>query len=204
VLETAGAVDEFYKAVQKIEGLGFVAEFDEDDIPSDDNFFVLKKGERQPYRGRVYLMFTNQKAFQQLVRLWNNKDSLPRGYAKWRDVFLLLRDLRFWSAQDRLDETGVLDDWRDRITWEREHFPCEIELFFYPSSADRSSASAKVRSAVEAVGGSVHHESVIAEIRYHALSVRLPVQAVERLLAGERVCSSSNSKTFSFYGPPGR
>jgi hypothetical protein len=33
VLETAGAVDEFYKAVQKIEGLGFVAEFDEDDIP---------------------------------------------------------------------------------------------------------------------------------------------------------------------------
>jgi hypothetical protein len=186
VLETAGAVDEFYKAVQKIEGLGFVAEFDEDDIPPDDNFFVLKKGERHSYRGRVYLMFTNQKAFQQLVRLWKSKDSLPRGYAKWRDVFLLLRDLRFWSAQDRLDETGVLDDWRDRITWEREHFPCEIELFFYPSSADRSRASAKVRSAVEAVGGSVHHESVIAEIRYHALSVRLPAQAVERLLAGER------------------
>jgi len=110
VLETAGAVDEFYKAVQKIEGLGFLAEFDEEDIPADDNFFVLKKGERQPYRGRVYLMFTNQKAFQQLVRLWKNKDLLPRGYAKWRDVFLLLRDLRFWSAQDRLEETGVLDD----------------------------------------------------------------------------------------------
>ena len=186
VLETAGAVDEFYKAVQKIEGLGFLAEFDEEDIPADDNFFVLKKGERQPYRGRVYLMFTNQTAFQQLVRLWKNKDSLPRGYAKWRDVFLLLRDLRFWSAQDRLEETGVLDDWRDRMTWERENLPCEIELFFYPSLADRTAASGKVRTAVEAAGGFVQHESVISDIRYHALSVSLPVQAVERLLAGER------------------
>ena len=186
VLETAGAVDEFYKAVQKIEGLGFLAEFDEEDIPADDNFFVLKKGERQPYRGRVYLMFTNQKAFQQLVRLWKNKDLLPRGYAKWRDVFLLLRDLRFWSAQDRLEETGVLDDWRDRMTWERENLPCEIELFFYPSLADRAAASGKVRTAVEATGGFVQHESVISDIRYHALSVSLPVQAVERLLAGER------------------
>lgn len=131
-------------------------------------------------------MFTNQNAFQQLVRLWKSKDLLSRKYAKWRDVFLLLRDLRFWSAQDRLEETGVLDDWRDRMTWEREHLPCEIELFFSPSLANRTTASGKVRSAVEAAGGFVQHESVITEIRYHALSVRLPVQAVERLLAGER------------------
>ncbi|MEB3301371.1 MAG: S8 family peptidase [Cyanobacteriota bacterium] len=186
MLETAGTIDEFYKAVHKIDGLSFLAEFDEEDIPADDNFFVLKNEERHPYRGRVYLMFTNQTAFQQLVRLWKNKDSLPRGYTKWGDVFLLLRDLRFWSVQDRLDETGVLDFWRDRMTWEREHFPCEIELFFYPSVADRLNASAKVRSAVEAAGGSVHYESVITEIRYHALSVRLPVQAVDGLLAGER------------------
>jgi len=186
VLETAGAVDEFYKAVQQIEGLAFLTEFDEDEIPPDDNFFVIKKGERRPYRGRVYLMFTNQKAFHQLVRLWKSKDSLPRGFGKWRDVFLLLRDLRFWSAQDRLDETGVLDDWRDRMTWERENLPCEIELFFYPSLADRTAASGKVRTAVEAAGGFVQHESVISDIRYHALSVSLPVQAVERLLAGER------------------
>ncbi|MBM5817702.1 MAG: peptidase S8, partial [Cyanobacteria bacterium K_Offshore_surface_m2_239] len=52
--------------------------------------------------------------------------------------------------------------------------------------ADRTAASGKVRSAVEAAGGFVQHESVITEIRYHALSVRLPVKAVERLLAGER------------------
>jgi hypothetical protein len=72
------------------------------------------------------------------------------------------------------------------MTWERENLPCEIELFFYPSLADRTAASGKVRTAVEAAGGFVQHESVISDIRYHALSVSLPVQAVERLLAGER------------------
>jgi uncharacterized membrane protein YbaN (DUF454 family) len=66
-------------------------------------------------------MLTNQKAFQQIVRLWKNKDSLPRGYRKRRYFFLLLRDLCFWSAQDRMEETGVLDDWRDRMRWEREY-----------------------------------------------------------------------------------
>jgi uncharacterized membrane protein YbaN (DUF454 family) len=66
-------------------------------------------------------MITNQKAFQQVVRLWKNKDSLPRGHSKWRYFFLLVRDLCFWSAQDRMEETGVLDDWRDRMRWEREY-----------------------------------------------------------------------------------
>jgi len=71
VLETAGTVDDFFKAAAKIEGLEFLAEYDEDDIPPDDDFFVEKKGAREEYRGRVYLMFANQQAFRQLLSFWN-------------------------------------------------------------------------------------------------------------------------------------
>jgi len=53
VLETAGTVEEFFKAVAQIEGLEFLGEFDQDDIPPDDDFFDEDKaGEAKAYRGR--------------------------------------------------------------------------------------------------------------------------------------------------------
>jgi hypothetical protein len=114
VLETAGTLDDFLNAASKIEGLEFLAEYDADDIPPDDDFFVEKKGAHEQYRGRVYLMFANQQAFRQLLKLWSTwqrGEDFQRGLTKWRDVFALLRDIRPWSVRDRLEETGVLEDW---------------------------------------------------------------------------------------------
>jgi len=189
VLETAGTVDDFFKAAAKIEGLEFLAEYDEDDIPPDDDFFVEKKGVREEYRGRVYLMFANQQAFRQLLNLWNTwqrVEDLPRGLTKWRDVFALLRDIRPWSVRDRLEETGVLEDWRDRLTWERQNIPCEIELWFRADEQQRAAASVAVRSRVQELGGEVVSEATVPAIHYHALAVRLPVTAVQVLLDEDR------------------
>ncbi|MCC6528475.1 MAG: hypothetical protein IT373_37865, partial [Polyangiaceae bacterium] len=88
VLETAGTVEEFVKAVSKIDGFEFLSEYDEQDIPSDDDFFVDRKGARVPYTGRVYMVFTNQNAFQQLQALWQRFQSGTKfdyGLAKWRE-----------------------------------------------------------------------------------------------------------------------
>ena len=74
VLETAGNLEEFYKAVQKIEGLDFLGEFDEDSIPPNDDFFVANDDEtrsQKAFKGRVYLVFTSQAAYRQLLHLWN-------------------------------------------------------------------------------------------------------------------------------------
>jgi hypothetical protein len=144
VLETAGTVENFFSAAARIEGLEFLAEYDEEDIPPDDDFFVEKKGEREGYRGRIYLMFSNQNAFRQLLNLWNiwqREERFGHGLAKWRDVFTLLRDIRGWSVRDRLEETGVLEDWRDRLQWQRDHLPCEIELWFRANEAQRRQAA---------------------------------------------------------------
>lgn len=189
VLETAGTVDDFFKAAAKIEGLEFLAEYDEDDIPPDDDFFVEKKGGREEYRGRVYLMFANQRAFRQLLNLWNTwqrGEEFQHGLTKWRDVFALLRDIRPWSVRDRLEETGVLEDWRDRLTWERQRMPCEIELWFRADEQQRAAASVAVRGRVQELGGEVVSEAAVPEIHYHALAVRLPVTAVQDLLDQDR------------------
>jgi hypothetical protein len=184
VLETAGTVENFFSAAARIEGLEFLAEYDEEDIPPDDDFFVEKKGEREGYRGRIYLMFSNQNAFRQLLNLWNiwqREERFGHGLAKWRDVFTLLRDIRGWSVRDRLEETGVLEDWRDRLQWQRDHLPCEIELWFRANEAADS-----VRTRVNELGGEVISEAVLPDIHYHALAVRLPMATIERLLDEDR------------------
>ena len=186
VLETAGTIDEFFRAVSRVDGLEFLAEFDEDDIPPDDDFFDEKKsGEREQYRGRVYLMFASQKAFRQLLALWTRWQSgqqMERGLTRWRDVFGLLRDIRPWSARDRLEETGVLDDWRERLEFDQTELPCEVELWYRENAELRARASRHVRSLVQALGGDVLSEAEVGAIHYHALAIRLPLTAVERLL----------------------
>ncbi len=189
VLETAGTAEDFFKAVSKIEGLEFLGEYDEEDIPPDDDFFVDRKGVHGEYRGRVYLMFANQEAFRQLLRLWSTwqrGEKFRRGFTKWRDVFALLRDIRPWSVRDRLEETGVLQDWRERLEWERDKLPCEIELWFRSGEGQRTLASAHVHAQVQELGGRVLSEAVIPGIHYHALAVRLPIPAIENLLNEDR------------------
>lgn len=189
VLETAGRVEDFIKAVSKIEGFEFLAEFDEEDIPPDDDFFVDKKGVRTEYSGRVYLMFANQQAFRQLLNLWNIRErgeKFEKGLTKWRNVFSLLRDIRPWSVRDRLEETGVLEDWQERLDGEHEKLPCEIELWYRSDERQRAAAANHVRSQVHALGGEVISEAVIREIHYHALAVRLPITAVQALLDTDR------------------
>ncbi|MBF0625095.1 MAG: S8 family peptidase [Magnetococcales bacterium] len=189
VLETAGKVEEFLKAVSKIKGFEFLAEYDEEDIPPDDDFFVEKKGAKEEYRGRVYLMFANQQAFRQLLNLWGvwqNGEKFKKGLTKWRDVFALLRDIRPWSVRDRLEETGVLEDWRSRLEKECEKLPCEIELWYRSNEGQRDAAANRVRSQVQELGGEVVSEAAIPDIHYHALAVRLPITAVQDLLDADR------------------
>ncbi len=185
VLETAGTVEEFVKAVSKIDGFEFLSEYDEQDIPSDDDFFVDKKGAHVPYTGRVYMVFTNQDAFRQLQTLWQRFQSgakFDRGLTKWRDAFELLRDIRPWGVKDRLEETGVLSDWTTRVQENVEHVHCEIELWFRANPQRRQAASQVVRARVQELGGTVLSEGIVPGIHYHGLAVRLPIAAVQKVL----------------------
>ena len=190
VLETVGTVDEFIRAVEAVPGMEWLAEVEAEEIPPDDDFFALTRdGEARPdkaLRGRVFMVFTNQTALQQMISLWNEWQSdrrLPRGLGKWKILFQQLRDVRHWGVRDRLQETGVLDDWQDRIEHGREVVPCEIELWHRREPEPRRIARRnRVVDLVEGMAGRLITEAHIEEIAYHALLVHLPVVQVRPLL----------------------
>ena len=87
VLETVGAIEDFIRAVEKVPGMEWLAELDDTDVRPDEDFFeTTSKGERRPdktLRGRLFMVFTNQDASQQLLSLWQtwqeDDGKLPHG-----------------------------------------------------------------------------------------------------------------------------
>lgn len=189
VLETVGPIEDFIVAVRKIDGLEWLGEVEEEGIPPDDDFFVVdRQGAVRTdklIRGRLFMVFVNQQALQQLLSLWGRwkaGERMPHGLAKCGAVFAQLRDVRPWNVQDRLNETGVLLDWSERVTHNQEAVPCEIELWFRNDPGRRKVASARVGSLVASLGGKVLQESTIEEIAYHAVLAQLPIAAVKPLI----------------------
>jgi hypothetical protein len=189
VLETVGPVDGFVSAVRSIPGLEWLGEVDEDDIPADDDFFVEdRQGAAQPgrtMRGRLFLVFSNQQGLQQILSLWQawlGGRALPHGLGRWNQVFALLRDVRTWGVQDRLEETHVLRDWAERVEHQQEIVPCELELWFRSDVRRRTAARERVVHLVGQLGGNVVQETAIEEIAYHAILANLPIAAVSTFL----------------------
>lgn len=190
VIEIVSDVENFITAVQRVPGMEWMGEFEEEDIPPDEDFFAVDKHQKRKtdkqLRGRLYLVFTNQRALNQLLSLWNTwkkHKHLPIGLRKWKDVFNRLLDIRPWGARDRLLDTGVLIDWRERVQYNEETVPCEIELWFRHDAEHRRAAAERVKAIVAAQEGTTVAEASIEDIRYHALLVRLPIASIQPLLA---------------------
>ena len=188
VLETVGTVNEFIHAVEAVPGMEWLAEVDVEEVSPDDDFFALTgDGEARPgktLRGRVFMVFTNQAALEQMVSLWKrwlSDRELPRGLGRWKTLFQQLRDVRYWGVQDRLLETGILEDWQERVEHGQELAPCEIELWYRWNLEQRRTARSRVVDLVEDMAGRVIAEADIEEIAYHALLVHLPMVQVRPL-----------------------
>ena len=137
VLETVGAVDDFMRAVERVPGMEWLAEVEVEGIPPDDDFFATADdGETRldkDLRGRVFLVFSDQDALKYMMSLWKtwqSGDKLPYRLGKWKWLFRQVRELRHWGIQDRLLETGIFDDWRQRVKHGQEVVQCEAIQFF--------------------------------------------------------------------------
>ncbi|HRG96613.1 MAG TPA: S8 family peptidase [Polyangiaceae bacterium] len=183
VFETNGPVQDLYDTVAKTPGLEWLADEDIRDLAPDEDFFVADKPDK-PVNAQLYLVLFNQQAVEQLLslwRLWSTGARLPEEHRGWLDVFRQLRDIRRWGVRDRLEETGILAYWRDRVATGFETVGVEIELWFRQAEK-RSSAEGRVRDSVTRANGQVLASCTIDEIAYHALVCKLPIAAAQGML----------------------
>lgn len=187
VLETVGRLEEFWKAVEGIPGLEWLADQNVDDIEPGEGFAAEDETVRE-LPGRVYLAFGSATGLEQLRRLWQTFEDNPespafrRGRTKWRDLFRQLRTIRFWNAEDRLRETGLLEDYEYRLSLEQVEASVEVELWFRNSPDARAAGAANITALVERSEGHVTGQTVVPEISYHGMAVRLPLGSLQRLV----------------------
>ena len=174
VLETVGTIKDFYKAIAKVPGFEWLTEYARETIEPDDDFFVEGKP-TETLKSQVFLVMSDQLAQNELLNLYQKWDREPDvkmqlGYQNFKHLFDKLYDIRPWGPEDRIKETGLLEDWQFRLqTIEDSDIPFEIELWYRKSPTRRRVAGAMVRDLISSLDGRVFNEHVIDEIEYHGL-----------------------------------
>jgi hypothetical protein len=191
VLETIGPIKDFIKAVKNMDGLEWMGEFEVDEILPAYGFQDEKNTEKE-LKGRLFLVMTDQRALgelQRLFRIWrdNPEAPFPRGLAPLKKAFVHLYDIRPWNAEDRIRETGLLEDWRFRLDHDPSFVPFEAELWFHEKPNRRRQGEAFIREVVREAGGEVLGQCVIPEIAYHAVLGNIPATRAEAVLRRDEV-----------------
>ena len=192
VIELATEPGNFASAARAI-GLEWLAEDEIEIAPSEAICPLNAKGERQekPYLGRLFMTMTDRRALDQLLSRWRQwrdqpERPWPTGETAWRDIFPLIVDIRPWGMEDRLHETGVLEDLAERLESGEERIPFEVELWYRQNAERRALAEAEVGRLIGKLGGRVKTRFQLAEIRYHAILGEIPAGAVEPLMVRDR------------------
>ena len=189
VLEIVGKIDEFFRAVEKTEGMTFLLAYRGDLMEPDDDFYIPdEEGNKTDtdIDRRIFLILSNQQALQQLLRYWNTYQEsrkFDRGTTKFRTLFEQLRDIRLYNVDDRLRDTGF----REYITECRAlnlpdvHF--EIELVMKATAEGRSKTIEDLRGIIAQHNGRLIDESHLAipEIGFHGIVAVAPITLFDDL-----------------------
>jgi hypothetical protein len=190
VFETVGSVANFLEAARRIHGLDFLAEWDVEDIAPDDDFFDEERADAH-LSGRVFLVMSNQQALQQLLRLWQAFQSgtgAAHGFAPFFELFRHLRDVRRWSPEDRLLETGVVEYWKEAAESRNDaSVPFEIEFWVRQAAHLRAGSVDRIRRVVTGLRGQFVSVCELEPICYHAAVVTLPASEIRRLVDRQEV-----------------
>jgi hypothetical protein len=172
VFEVRGSIGAFANAIRNVPGLELI---DEEELAGDEE-------DKAPV---AYLMVPDIRALRDLEGLWRRwlRGQLVRGETPWRDVFALLRDLRPWGPQDRVQplEANYLVEEIDGRS-DDEVVRLEIELVYRANAGVAQEREAEVVGAVAAQGGRVVSIAKIDDIAYHAALIDLPVPAVRSII----------------------
>lgn len=193
VFDLAGTVENFRNAVDRVEGLEFLTEYLDEDTPPDDDFYMESRQDGRTVstvRRSLYLVMSNTRAITELISLFDRWKSNPdikfdTGLTRFKRVFEQLRAIRRWGPADRIRDTGLLEEWREKLTvigQSSSSTLVEIELWYRRDAALRDTYQAKIQDVIRSAGGQVRDSAHIGEIAYHAVLAELPVQQVEAVV----------------------
>lgn len=193
VLETVGTQLDFYNAVRNIPGLRWLSEMDVDDVAPDHGFADEAKPDKK-LRGRFFVVMSDQQALHNLKSLFDRWRKDPdivfsRGLSQWKQVFNHLLEIRRWSVKDRIEDTGIIQDWRQRVSTGQENIGFEAEFWFRQGEARRNHTEDRFRKTVVDMGGEIVTRCAIEEIAYHAVLGKIPAEQCEGILNCEDVSS---------------
>ena len=191
VLETIGPIKNFINAVRDIEGLEWLGELEIEDIPPEYGF-EDEKDPQKTLSGQLFLIMTDQRAWQEIQRFFSNWQHnpdirFPRKLTPLKHAFAHLHSIRPWNAEDRIRETGIVEDWQSRLQHGQQIVPFEVELWFRANIDHRQKAEFHLHSVIEALGGEVIQQCIIPEIAYHGILGRIPATRVPEILAQREV-----------------
>jgi len=213
VLETAGEIDAFFKAVQRTPGMEFLAEF-EAELEADDDFYIKDDDGNptdKPIDSRFYLTMTNQRALQELLRYWNEyqkeKDNQIFGYgtARFRTLFEQLKDIRPYGISDRIRDTGLQEYIDEMRSYNVDFMRFEIELA-YKENDDRNLAAYNEVTALLGIQEGfpvLDSRTLIPEIGYHAFIAQAPIESFDDLTENTNVLFLK-SQQILFFRPVGQ
>ncbi|WP_094603404.1 hypothetical protein SPSIL_014440 [Sporomusa silvacetica DSM 10669] len=219
VLEVAmGDSKSFFTAVKNLgkdnDDVEWLFELIEDDIANDEDFYKTNTKNECVENGsiscKLFCVLTNIRALSEILTLWKNYScdesfKFPIGKTGLRDVFRNLKDIHLWGTKERLEETGILDAWREDLKDPTlPELKCEIELFFRNSKIKRIQAQRRLEIMIKELGGRVLTASSIEAIGYHALLVTIPRQYVECILENSEGVSIVKADPVMFFKPTGQ
>lgn len=187
VLETIGSVDRFINAIRKVSGLEWLGELELDEIAPAHGFEDEKDPQKQ-LKGQIFLVMTDQRALQQLQSFFKNwqlnpEAKFPRDLAPLKQAFTYLHTIRPWDAEDRIRDTGLLEDWQERIEHGQKVVPFEVELWFRENPDRQRQAEAYLGGVIECLNGEIVQQCVIPQISYHGVLGRIPIGELSELLS---------------------
>tara|TARA_R110000744_G_scaffold56588_1_gene119341 strand:+ start:11941 stop:14547 length:2607 start_codon:yes stop_codon:yes gene_type:complete len=210
VLETAGEITDFFKAVKRTPGMEFLAEL-EIEFEADDNFYNINNRDersKENIDGRFYLTMTNQRALKELQKYWKEykkEQKFKRGTAKFKALFSQLKDIRPYNISDRVRDTGIKEYIEERKLHDFEFVKFEIELAFKDDDKFNREAYEEVTNLLHLHNGEVIKGSrtLISDISYHAFIARAPIQVFDDLSENTKIFFLK-SQQILFFRPVGQ
>jgi hypothetical protein len=118
-------------------------------------------------------------------------------------LFNQLKDVRTWSINDRFENTGLIEEWNERVAAGQETIKFEIELWFRINDEKRRIASQNIRTLIEQAQGRILTEAIIPDIAYHAVLVETPIH-VFRDISENTDVQFIRSENVMFFRPVGQ